>query len=130
MRVLIYASRHHAASRRLLNSVQNLSASNHFLHYDELSQLTTALHQPKIRSRIAVLFPGDRDELIALVALRHLFIDTQIILILPNEYPQTISYGYALLPRYISYADSDFADVAAVCSRLTERTVGAPTVTA
>jgi hypothetical protein len=121
MNILIYASPCHADSRRLLNAVQNLSDSHHCIHYDDLTRLFDALHRSGIGSRMAVLFPSNRDELSRLVATRHLLLDMQIILILPNGESQTLSHGHALHPRFISYADSDFSDVAAVSAKLLAR---------
>ncbi len=121
MNVLIYASRHNVESRRLLNTVRYLSESHHCVHYDDISNFSDALHRSRTGSRMAVLFPSNRDELVTLVTLRHLLFDMQIILILPNGKSQTLSHGHALRPRFISYADSDFSDVAAVSNKLLAR---------
>jgi hypothetical protein len=123
MKILIYASRHQGASQRLLDSVRNLSDSHpcDCDHYDELPLLIDALHRSRMGSRMAVLFPSDPNELARLVTLKHLLFDLPIILILPNGTSQTLSHGHALRPRFISYADSDFSDVAAVADKLVER---------
>jgi hypothetical protein len=132
MKILIYASRHHGASQRLLDSVRNLKDSHHFdcVHYDELPFLIDALHRSNLGIRVAVLFPSNRDELVRLVALKHLLYHQQIILILPNGKSQTLSFGHALHPRFISYADSDFSDVAAVCDKILARLAVPPAVIA
>ncbi|MGD9009758.1 MAG: hypothetical protein PVG41_17665 [Desulfobacteraceae bacterium] len=128
MKILIYASRHHGASQRLLDSVRNLRDSHHCdcVHYDELPFLIDALHRSRIGSRMAVLFPSNHNELARLVALKHLLFDLQIILILPNGKSQTLSHGHTLRPRFISYADSDFSDVTAVSDKLVERLAATP----
>ena len=95
MQILIYASRHHGASQRLLDSVRNLRDTHHCVYYDELPFLVDALHRSRNGSRMAVLFPYNRDELARLVAIKHLLFDMQIILILPNGKSQTLSYGHA-----------------------------------
>jgi hypothetical protein len=91
------------------------------MYFDELTCLVDALRLPRIGNRISVLFPSNLSELARLVALKHLLFDMQIILILPNGQSQTISHGHALRPRFISYADSDFSDVAEVYGKLLAR---------
>ena len=118
MNALIYAGRDNTASQRLLKSITHHMNSQFLTHFDDLQNLTVDLHTPMGQRLIAILFPANREELASLVSLRHLLRDTQIILILPNAQPQTISDGHALRPRYISYADSDFSDVAAVCDKM------------
>ena len=130
MNVLIYASRHNVESRRLLNTVRHLSDSHHCLHYDDFNDFIDTLHRSRIGSRMAVLFPTNRDELVMLVAFRHLLFDMQIILILPNGKSQTLSHGHALRPRFISYADSDFSDVAAVSHKILARLAKSSVATA
>lgn len=132
MKILIYASRYHGASQRLLDSVCNLRDSHRCDcdHYDELPSLIDALHRCRIGSRLAVLFPSNPNELAKLVALKHLLFDLQIILILPNGKSTTLSHGHALRPRFISYADSDFSDVAAVSDKLLARLAQSPAIIA
>jgi hypothetical protein len=132
MKILIYASRHHGASQHLLASVRNLRDSHHCdcVHYDELPCLINALRHSRIGIRMAVLFPSNHNELARLVALKHLLFDLQIILILPNGKSRTLSHGHALRPRFISYADSDFSDVAAVSDKLAARLAVPPAANA
>jgi len=42
----------------------------------------------------------------------------RIILILPDEDNETITMGHTLFPRFSTYADSDFKDVAAVLKKM------------
>jgi hypothetical protein len=121
MSALIYTSQDNAASRRLLKSINFHMNSKLWTHFDDLQSLTADLHIPRGHRLVAILFPANHEELAELVSLRHLLCDKQIILILPNTQPQTISNGHALRPRFISYADSDFSDVAAVYDKMTAR---------
>jgi hypothetical protein len=42
------------------------------------------------------------------------------IVILPDSNPDTVAKGHILRPRFLSYCDGDFQDVAAVLSRMIE----------
>jgi hypothetical protein len=123
MTLLIYASRHHDASQRLLATVRTLSEWHccDCIHYDAMPFFLDALHRSGTGNRMAVLFPSDGHELKRLVAFKHLLFDLPVVLILPNGKPQTLSHGHALRPRFISYGDSDFTDVAAVSDKLLAR---------
>jgi len=57
-------------------------------------------------------------EMQSIIALKELLIDHRIILILPNDEPDTAVLAHSLRPRLITYRDSDFLDVAVVLSRM------------
>jgi len=44
--------------------------------------------------------------------------DTRIILILPDRDRETITNGLKLRPRFFTYADEDFGEVAAVLAKM------------
>lgn len=67
---------------------------------------------------ILVLLLKDNNEICRAILRKELLHDIRIILILPDRSDETISAGYKLHPRFISYADSDFKDVAAVLKRM------------
>jgi hypothetical protein len=61
---------------------------------------------------------SSREDLEAILSIVELFYDLRIILILPDRKKETISKGLKLYPRYLSYADGDFSDVAAVLEKM------------
>ena len=69
---------------------------------------------------IAVLFAVTRRELSALYSIRHLLSDLRFIIVLPDRQKDSVSLGHALYPRFLSYVDGDFKDVAAVLAKMTE----------
>ena len=67
---------------------------------------------------VAVMMAAAGEELEELLALGLILERLRIILVIPDAEPRTISRGHILRPRYISYIDSDFQDVAAVLGKI------------
>jgi hypothetical protein len=44
--------------------------------------------------------------------------DVQIILVIPDRRPETLSLGHLLRPRYLSYEDGNFDDLASVLEKM------------
>ena len=81
-------------------------------------------HLRKASSEIAtvVILYVNKEKLAELIQLKKLFEDTSIILILDKKDNETMTLGYRLRPRFITYADSDFLDVASVLIKMKEKT--------
>jgi len=73
---------------------------------------------------IALLVPANRSELADIITLKTILGDIPIILIMPDRENNTISLGYKLRPRFITYADGDFLDVAAVLMKMKNKMEG------
>ncbi len=86
--------------------------------YDTIDTLGQRLSRPSYNIAIAVLLISGREELRDVLSIRHLFDNIRIILILPDRKNETIVLGHKLRPRFLSYTDSDFKDVAAVLKKM------------
>ncbi|NVM57217.1 MAG: hypothetical protein HWN51_03755 [Desulfobacterales bacterium] len=67
---------------------------------------------------IAVLLAASREELSDILSIRDLLTDIRVILVLPDRDDDTIAKGHTLRPRFFTYADSDFVEIAAVLSKM------------
>jgi hypothetical protein len=83
-----------------------------------VDSLLARLHEPKCDLDLAILLAKDLEELRRLVSIGDLFDDLRIILILPNRDEEAIKDGHRLRPRFLTYADGDFKDVAAVLNNM------------
>lgn len=72
---------------------------------------------PQTISAAVLLASGSKD-LLDLISINYLLGDIPKILILPDRHESTVKTGHHLLPRYISYTDSDFTDVASVLNKM------------
>jgi hypothetical protein len=67
---------------------------------------------------IAVIMVREKKELKMIVSLKDLLADVRTIVILPDREEDTISQGHKLYPRFLTYMDSDFGEVAAVLKKM------------
>ena len=96
-----------------------LKASTRVFH--SIEDLAQRLREPKENVIIAVLLAGKEDELMEMLAIRDLLFDIPVILILPDRQQETISKGRKLYPRFLTYADGDLSEIAAVLGKMLEK---------
>ncbi len=106
------------AKNLLLRVLYMIVPKNKITLINDIGELENHLRQQLHENSIAVLLPADKSELTAIIALKNIFGDIPIILVMPDRENSTISLGYKLRPRFIAYADSDFLDVAAVLMKM------------
>lgn len=107
-----------SAGKKLRRMLEESFETEKGAYYPSIEKLASRLRNPMASDMVAVLLPADKDELTHLVSIRHLLRDIRIILVLPDSKEETISQGHALRPRFLSYADGDFSDVAAVTAKM------------
>ncbi len=97
-----------------------------FTGFDEL---VTGLKRPEAEPAVVVLVIADRGELEEFLPLRPSLEDASLILVLPEQSPETMSLGQQLEPYYIKYAEDDFVEVATIIDEiLQERRISTPEV--
>ena len=118
MTVFFLSDSKNEAKNLLLRVLHMIVPKNKITLIKDVAELEYNLRQQLHNNPIAVLLPASKSELTAIIALKNLFGDIPIILIIPDRQNTTISLGYKLRPRFITYADSDFLDVAAVLMKM------------
>jgi hypothetical protein len=83
-----------------------------------LDLLIRRLRRPSKRPLAIILLAETQTELQEVLALACWLEDFRVILIVPDSTPETITSGHRLRPRYLTYADGDFSDVASVVEKL------------
>ncbi|HME46394.1 MAG TPA: hypothetical protein VKF36_25145 [Syntrophorhabdales bacterium] len=76
-----------------------------------------------------VILAATKQDLLAVVPLREMLLGFRVIMVLPDSDDLTLAMGWGMWPRFVSYADGDFQDVAGVLSKIvgtaTHQTKGA-----
>lgn len=85
-----------------------------------IESLSERLCKPLYGLSIGVMLATSQKELQELLIIRDFIIDFRLILVLPDRKKETIAKGHLLRPRYLTYADGDFTDVAAVLGKMLE----------
>ncbi len=89
---------------------------------ESLASLVRILSKPGSRNAVIVLLAETHDTLSSLLSIRELLLDRQILLILPDGEPETLSKGHSLYPRFLTTCDGDWKTVGAVLEKMIERT--------
>ena len=118
MTLIYYTPTSNSAGERLRKAINAVVPAKRTEIYRTIGSLSRRLRQPTYNLNIAILLAAGRKELSDLLSLRDLFRDIRIILLLPDRKKETISKGHKLYPRFLSYIDTDFTDVAAVFEKM------------
>jgi hypothetical protein len=88
--------------------------------FRSIENLSSRLRRPAEGFTIAVLVAGNKKDLVDFSFIRHLLSDTPIILVLPDRKESTAIIGYGLVPRFLTYVDSNLMEVGAVLEKMFE----------
>ncbi len=86
--------------------------------FRSIGDLSSRLRWPADGFVIAFLVAGNKKDLVDFAFIRHLFSDTPIILVLPDRKESTAIIGYGLVPRYLTYIDSNLMEAGAVLEKM------------
>ena len=86
--------------------------------FRSIGDLSSRLRWPADGFVIAFLVAGNKKDLVDFAFIRHLFSDTPIILVLPDRKESTAIIGYGLVPRYLTYMDSNLMEAGAVLEKM------------
>lgn len=118
MNLLYYTPDRIGAGRLLWQLNKNITDKVRSSLCRNMSELQQKLQKPQKEPTIAILLAASIKDLQGFIDLKPLFHGMRIILILPDREKSTITLGLRLFPRFISYIDGDFMDVAAVLMRI------------
>ncbi len=118
MKVILYAKEGHETGERLHNAIERLAPKAQVETYSTIETLLARLHQNPPNITVVVLLAADRKDLVELLSISNSLNDIRIILVLPDGDNEIVSLGHKLYPRFVSYMDSNFEDVAAVLNKM------------
>jgi predicted nucleotidyltransferase len=122
MNVVLYANGLDAAAgQRLKNIIKSKVLHQSLEIFGNIDSFAKRIRQFPRSIDVVVLFAQSNEQLLDLISLKDYLEDVRIILILPDRESETISVGHKLFPKYLSYADGDLTDVAAVLEKILKR---------
>ena len=110
MKLLFYAKKLEGFGNKVLDVIQSLVPLSQIETHRTIESLNCKLRQPVNNLDTAVMLASNKEDLLDLLALRDLFWNLRIILIIPDRKSETVAMGHMLRPRFLSYADGDFKD--------------------
>lgn len=115
--ILIYSAGRRPAGSRFKNEVEKMIPDT----VKDVCRTLEGFRQTLIDNmgtyKIVVLLCATREEMCSLSLMRDLFSECRLILIVPNHERETIHQAHRFYPRFLSYADSHFENVAAVIQK-------------
>jgi hypothetical protein len=118
MNLLLYAREPRGTGKQLEKVIEELFPENNTEIYRTIDGLSDRLRRPRYDLAVVVLLAASKQDLLDLLSIRDLLDDLRLILLLPNREKDTIAKGHTLRPRFLTYADGNFLDVAAVLSKM------------
>ena len=88
--------------------------------FRSIEDISSRLCRPAGSPTVVILLAGNKKDLIDFAFIRYLLSDTPIILVLPDREESTISMGHGLVPRFLTYMDSNLMEVGAVLQKMLE----------
>lgn len=118
MILVYYGTVTDGAGQRLQRVIEELVPKAELEVYGTIKKLAARLRQPVGDVTMAVLLAATREDLSQILSICDLLCYVRIMLILPDREEDTIAKGHSLRPRFLTYADGDFLDVAAVLGKI------------
>jgi hypothetical protein len=118
MDFLFFASANHDVTRRLQSLMETVVPEENRATYRDIQAFSQSLREPAEGQRIVLLSASSRHDLSLIQSIRNLLSDESIIIILPDREGDTIAMGHSLHPRFLTYMDSDFTELAGVLGRM------------
>jgi hypothetical protein len=118
MNILLYEPVGGGNNKQFHRMIEGLDLECGMEIYRTIESLSQRLRQPGKNLTVAVLLATSKQELLEILSIKELLFNVRIILVLPDREEDTITKGHSLRPRFLTYADSNYGDIAAVLSKM------------
>jgi hypothetical protein len=118
MKFFVYLPAASEKGNLLLDGLRGLPPGNEVEVFDSREDLLRRLRQPKDLRLIVLLFDPSHEDLDDFRSVRHVLVDIPLLLVLSDQDVVTMALAHRLLPSYISYIDSDLAQLFSVIRKL------------
>ncbi len=108
----------HDGEKRLMAAVKRLIPAVSMKVYRNADSLRRRLLPGGSSASAVVIFAATKQDLLSVVPLRDVLLSFRIIMVLPDSDDVTLAMGWGMWPRFVSYADGDFRDVAGVLNKI------------
>lgn len=121
MNVFFLSKSQNDTKKRLQRVLWFMLPKKNIINIRTAKELEANLRKSSPETTVAVILYVSKEKLAELIPIKELFEEMNIILILDKKDNETIALGHRLRPRFITYADSDFLDVASVLIKMKEK---------
>lgn len=114
MHIVVYTHPDGHAFHRLNQALASVDLDRPPAVHSDVDQFCACFRSVSSRPDVVIIMPERSEELDALAEIRDLFEDRRTVVILPERESGTVSKGHRFHPRFITFDDGDFTEVAAV----------------
>jgi hypothetical protein len=118
MDLVFYGAQNDGVDERLRAALEAVVPGERITVCRTLEQLSRSLVRPLYDLLAVVLLINSDKELTDILAIQHLLWDVRVILLLPDRQRDTIARGHRLRPRFLTFADGNSHEVAAVLAKM------------
>ena len=118
MDVILYAP--NSDQDDIRQRIEGLIPEKRLKAYRTLEGLSERLHRPIDPETVLIIVTYSREKLSEISPLRHVLGDVRTVVVVPDQEPTTVALAHQLRPRFLTYANSNFDDLAAVLQKMIE----------
>jgi hypothetical protein len=120
MEIALYFKASGFSSRRLLRALED-RVKTHLIVFHTLEPLAEFINRPAPEKPVVILLIESRAELEIAAGADFFWERARLLLVPPDQEPETLHQAYSLRPRFMTCQDSDFSDLSAVLNNLLKR---------
>ena len=120
MKCIFYEKKSGIIADQIIGLIKAQAANNKTELYHTIKKLSLRLSRPVEDQSVVLLIAADRIDLLAIISLQKLLGDIHVIIILPDREDESVSIGYKLKPRFLTYVNGDLSEVHAILRKLLE----------
>jgi hypothetical protein len=118
MKLLLYVSETGEVEERLRKVFQAKTQDTEWEICPTIGSLSHVLRRYSPEIDVAILVASNVDDLLELHSIANLLSYLRLILILPDQNKETLTHAHKLKPRFFTYMDSSFHEIAVVLERM------------
>jgi hypothetical protein len=116
--VLLFVPTRSLAEKRLMKALEKLLSGVSVRVCRDADGLRRRLLHGSNSPLAVVILAVKKQDLLSTMPLRDLLLGFRVIVVLPDSDDVTLAMGWGMWPRFVSYADGDFRDVAGVLEKM------------
>ena len=116
--ILFFIPTRDDAEKRLMGAMESLVPRASAKVYRNVDALRRRLLFGPGNPAAVVILAVTKQDLLSVVPLRELLLSLRVVVVLPDSDDVTLAVGWGMWPRFVSYADGDLRDVAAVLGNI------------
>ncbi len=116
--IALFIPSRNEAEKRLMAMLEGMVRGVSMKTYRNPDSLRRRLLPGGSSALTVVILAATKQDLLSVVPLREMLLGFRVIMVLPDSDDLTLAMGWGMWPRFVSYADGDFQDVAGVLNKI------------